>query len=58
MQSITHKDLEFWRNKANDYEWLYKEQKDISDGYKKIIDEYRLLLMGNSGDKNNGSHEM
>jgi hypothetical protein len=44
MQSVTHKDLEFWINKAHDYEYLYKEQKDICDGYKKIIDEYRLIM--------------
>jgi hypothetical protein len=38
------KDVEFWRTKANDYECLYREQKDIGKGYKKIIDEYRLIM--------------
>lgn len=37
-------DIEFWRRQAHDYEYLYKEQKDICEGYKKIIDEYRLIL--------------
>lgn len=36
--------IEFWRRQAHDYEYLYKEQKDICEGYKKIIDEYRLIL--------------
>jgi len=46
------KNIEFWRMKAHDYEWLYKEQKDICDGYKKIIYEYRLIMgvENNQGD--------
>ena len=32
-------DIEFWRHKANDYEWMWKEQKDICDGYRRINEE-------------------
>lgn len=32
-------DIEFWRGKSNEWEWLFKEQKDICDGYRQIIKE-------------------
>jgi hypothetical protein len=46
------KNIEFWRIKAHDWEWLYKEQKDACEVYKKIIYEYRLILgvENNEGD--------
>lgn len=31
--------IEFWRRKAADYEWMFLEQRDIADGYRKIIEE-------------------
>lgn len=33
--------VEFWRSKSNEYEWLYKEQQDISIGYKNLMEEYK-----------------
>ena len=33
--------VEYWRQKCHDYEWMYKEQKDICDGYRKIIEELK-----------------
>ncbi len=38
------KQIEFWRNKCHDWQEMYNEQKDIALGYKKIIEEYRLLM--------------
>jgi hypothetical protein len=34
-----NRDIEFWRNKANDFEYLYREQKEISQGYRKLLEE-------------------
>lgn len=33
-------DLEYWKEKAIDYEWLYETQKEISIGYKLLCEEY------------------
>jgi hypothetical protein len=41
MDESDNKCIEFWRKKANEYEWLYKEQKDITKGYKEIVEEYK-----------------
>lgn len=38
--------IEFWRRKAADYEWLFIEQRDISAGYRKIIEELREEIKG------------
>lgn len=42
MQGVN--EVEFWRTKAHDYEWLYKSQKEIAIGYKEIIEEMQQQL--------------
>ena len=37
MQGIN--EIEYWRNKAHDYEWMFKEQRDICSGYREIIEK-------------------
>ncbi len=37
-------EIEYWKRKTKEYEWLYKEQKDLCDGFKKLLDEYRERL--------------
>lgn len=42
MQGID--EIEYWRKKSHDYEWLYKGQKEISDGRKEIIEELQQQI--------------
>jgi hypothetical protein len=42
MQGIN--EVEFWRSKAHDYQWLYQGQKEIAQGYKEIIEELQVQL--------------
>jgi hypothetical protein len=42
MQGIN--DVEYWRTKAHDYEWMFKEQQDICKGYREIIEELQQQL--------------
>ena len=44
--SITQTNIDYWRTKAIDYEWLYKEQRQICEKYRQIIDEYRAQING------------
>jgi hypothetical protein len=37
-------DIEYWRNKALDYEWMFKEQRNICNGYKEIIEELNIQI--------------
>jgi hypothetical protein len=30
-------EIEWWRAKANEYEWLYRKQKEIAEGYKILV---------------------
>lgn len=41
MQTQENHCIEFWRRQTADYQWLYQEQKDICDGYRKIIMELK-----------------
>lgn len=44
MEQGDNKCIEFWRRKAADYEWMFLEQKDIAEGYRKIIEELQQEL--------------
>ena len=35
------KECSFCKQRASDYEWMYLEQKDICDGYRKLIEELK-----------------
>lgn len=37
--------IEFWRQKAADYEWMFLEQKSLCDGYRKIIEELQQQII-------------
>ena len=37
-------DLAFWKKQSGLYEWLFIEQKDISAGYRKIIEEQEKII--------------
>jgi hypothetical protein len=41
MEKSKEYQLEYYRSRAIDYEWLFKEQKEISDGYKNLVNIYR-----------------
>jgi len=42
MQGVN--EVEYWRAKAHDYQWLYQGQKEIAQGYKEIIEELQQQL--------------
>lgn len=35
-----NEDFKYWKKRSEDYEWMYKEQKYICDGYREITEEY------------------
>lgn len=37
-------DVQFWRNKAHEYELLFIEQRKIANEYRKLTYEYRKKL--------------
>lgn len=37
MQGVN--EVEYWRTRCHDYEWMYQEQRDIAKGYKEINEE-------------------
>lgn len=39
--SITLDNSKFWRDKAAEYEWMYEEQRKISEEYRKILEALR-----------------
>lgn len=42
MQGVN--EVEYWRTKCHDYEWMFKEQRDIAKGYKEIIEELHAKI--------------
>jgi len=44
----THEQIEntllMWKNRAFDYEWMFLEQKDICQGYRKMVEELKKEL--------------
>lgn len=44
MEQNNNKDIEFWRSRAITYEWMFLEQKDITAGYRKLIEEMQQEL--------------
>lgn len=32
-------EIEYWRKKALDYEYMYHEQRKMAEGYKKLLEE-------------------
>jgi hypothetical protein len=38
------KEIEYWRKNSQNYEYLYDQQKEIAQGYKKIIEELQEEL--------------
>jgi hypothetical protein len=37
-------EIEYWRNKVDEYKWLYEKQKNISKERKDICEEYRKII--------------
>jgi hypothetical protein len=33
--------IEFWKDRAESYEWLYTEQKKLNDQYRDLLKEYQ-----------------
>jgi hypothetical protein len=40
--------LEYWKSRSNSYEWLYHSQKEVTAGYKGIIEDYKNLIEENN----------
>ncbi len=36
--------IEFWKRQSMSYKWLYEEQKEIADAFRKIIEELQQEL--------------
>lgn len=41
---IKPKECPYCKQRASDYEWMFKEQQNIANGYKKIIEEMKKEL--------------
>lgn len=41
---MNNQDVQFWRNKAHYFEWLYKNQKEVCSKYRNLILNLRKSL--------------
>lgn len=44
MDKCDNSPIDFWRKKANEYEWLYRQQKEIASSYRKVLEELQSDL--------------
>lgn len=44
LEDYEKKSVEYWKWTAQHYEWMFIEQRDISSGYRKIIEEQEQMI--------------